>query len=60
MASWRVLAGAAPNALSAVLTAPKQGFETQIEVPAAPYVAVQALDAQGRKLGTSKVVQPAS
>jgi hypothetical protein len=60
VAAWRVLAGAAANQLSAVSTAAKQGFETQIEIPAAPYVAVQALDAQGRRLGTSKVVQPTS
>lgn len=57
---WRVLAGAAPNALHALLSAPRQGFETQIEIPAAPYVAVQALDAQGRTLGTSQPVQPTS
>ncbi|HUA49068.1 MAG TPA: arylsulfotransferase family protein [Solirubrobacteraceae bacterium] len=58
VASWRVLAGATPNQLRPVSTAAKQGFETQIEVPAAGYVAVQALGARGRTLGTSKVVQP--
>jgi Arylsulfotransferase (ASST) len=58
VASWRVLAGAAPNQLERVTTAARQGFETQMEVPAAAYVAVQALDAHGRVLGTSRVVQP--
>jgi hypothetical protein len=57
VASWRVLAGAASNQLRPVATTGKQGFETQIEIPAAGYVAVQALDAHGHLLGTSKVVQ---
>ena len=54
--SWRVLAGASPDALQAVVTAAKRGFETQIQIAAEPYVAVQALDAAGRVLGTSTVV----
>ena len=56
VASWRVLAGAAANALQAVVTATKQGFESQIAIAAAPYVAVQALDAAGHALATSSVV----
>jgi hypothetical protein len=55
--SWRVLAGATSNALSAVTTASKQGFESQIQISAAAYVEVQALDSAGRTLATSKVVQ---
>jgi Arylsulfotransferase (ASST) len=56
VASWRVLAGPAPDALEAAATANKQGFETQIPIAAAPYVAVQALDDAGGTLGTSSVV----
>jgi hypothetical protein len=54
--AWRVLAGASASALSAVLTAPKKGFETQIAIPAEPYVAVQALNRAGQVLGTSATV----
>jgi Arylsulfotransferase (ASST) len=56
VASWRVLAGPAPDALEATVTATKQGFETQIQIAAAAYVAVQALDAAGGTLGTSNLV----
>jgi hypothetical protein len=57
VASWRVLAGASPDALQAVVTASKRGFETQIAIAAQPYVKVQALDRTGRALATSSVVQ---
>ena len=56
VASWRVLAGTAANTLQAVVTATKQGFESQIAIGAAPYIAVQALDAAGHALATSSVV----
>jgi arylsulfotransferase ASST len=56
VASWRVLAGSAPDALQAVVTSTKQGFESQIAIATQPYVAVQALDAGGRTLATSSVV----
>jgi len=56
VASWRVLAGATADALQAVMTAPKQGFESQVTIPAQPYVQVQALDSAGRTLATSGVV----
>jgi Arylsulfotransferase (ASST) len=56
VSSWRVLAGSAANALQAVVTTTKEGFETQIPINAEPYVAVQALDAAGRALATSTVV----
>ena len=54
--SWRVLAGASADALQAVATASKQGFESQVTIPAQPYVAVQALDSAGAVLATSSVV----
>jgi hypothetical protein len=56
VSSWRVIAGSAPNQLQPVATATKQGFETQVEIPAAAYVAVQALGSAGRALSTSSVV----
>jgi hypothetical protein len=56
-ASWRVLAGASPQALAPVATAARGGFETAITTPAAaPYVAVQALDAGGAVIGTSGTI----
>jgi Arylsulfotransferase (ASST) len=57
VASWRVLAGASPNALPAAVMASKQGFETQIAIPHQPYVAVQALDRAGRVLASSATVR---
>ncbi len=57
--SWRVLAGADQSALATVTTAPKRGFETEITIPAAPYVAVQALAADGHVLSTSTTITPA-
>lgn len=57
IASWRVLAGAAPSALSPVGGGAFAGFETTIPIAGAPpYVAVQALDASGNVLGTSAAI----
>ncbi len=56
VSAWRVLAGASPHGLKAVAEGPRTRFETAIGLPAGtagPYVAVQALDASGRVLGTS-------
>jgi Arylsulfotransferase (ASST) len=56
-AAWRVLAGASPHALAPVATAARGGFETAITTPAAaPYVAVQALQAGGAVIGTSRTI----
>jgi hypothetical protein len=58
VASWRVLAGASPAQLAPVATAADAGFETAIATPgAAPYVEVQALEAAGAVIGTSKVIK---
>jgi hypothetical protein len=58
VASWQVLAGATPSALSAVASAPKTGFQTTIAAPTVgPYVQVQALDGTGAVIGTSAVVK---
>ncbi|HEX5225872.1 MAG TPA: arylsulfotransferase family protein [Solirubrobacteraceae bacterium] len=56
-ATWQVLAGSSPQTLTPVATAARSGFETAIGTPAAaPYVAVQALDASGAVIGTSGVI----
>jgi hypothetical protein len=58
LASWQVLAGASPTSLAPVADAARAGFETAIALPApaAPYVAVRALDASGAVLGVSATV----
>jgi hypothetical protein len=55
VAAWRVLGGATPQSLVVLdSSAPRRGFETQIEVHSRPpYFEVQALDAHGHVLGTS-------
>ncbi|MGO8906339.1 MAG: arylsulfotransferase family protein [Solirubrobacteraceae bacterium] len=57
VASWRVLAGSSPSALSPVASAPKTGFQSTITAATAgPYVAVQALDASGAVIGESQAI----
>jgi hypothetical protein len=59
VARWRVLAGGLTDSLTPVASVAKRGFETAIVVrTAAPYLAVQALDANGRVLGRSAAVPP--
>jgi hypothetical protein len=58
VASWHVLAGSSRGSLRYAGSAPSAGFETQVPVAAAPYVAVQALDSSGRVLSTSATVAP--
>jgi hypothetical protein len=56
VASWAVLAGTSPTALTLIAQAPRSGFETAISLPAitvGPFVAVEAIDAGGRVLGVS-------
>ncbi|HEV2922399.1 MAG TPA: arylsulfotransferase family protein [Solirubrobacteraceae bacterium] len=56
--SWRVLAGTSPSALTVRGTMPVSGFESSLTMPDPyPYVAVQAVDAAGRLLGTSTPVK---
>jgi Arylsulfotransferase (ASST) len=57
VASWRVLAGPSPEALSPGRTVPRRDFETAIPLGAAAgFVRVEALDASGSVLGRSPVV----
>lgn len=61
VATWQLLAGSAPEQLDVVAAAAKRTFETGMPVPTgAAYVAVQALGAEGKVLGTSKVVPTAT
>ncbi len=53
--SWRVLAGSDPGNLAVVATKAKSGFETAIPVGTGSVFEVQALDAGGQVIGTSKV-----
>ena len=55
LASWRVLAGPAAGALKPVVTVPKYGFETAIQLQRSyARFEVEALGASGRLLGRSK------
>jgi arylsulfotransferase ASST len=57
-AGWRLLAGSSLQTLTPVATAARSGFETAVTTPgAAPYVAVQALDASGALLATSPTIR---
>ncbi len=58
VSSWRVLAGDSTTAMQTVQTVPDTPFETAITLPRVPYVAVQALDANGATLASSATVQP--
>jgi outer membrane protein assembly factor BamB len=49
---WRFLAGDDADSARDVGTVNREGFETSTEIPNAPYVAVQALDADGNVLTT--------
>jgi Arylsulfotransferase (ASST) len=61
VASWDVLAGPDRTHLTTVTSGPKHGFETAIHATTNdPYVAVQALDANGAVLATSPVITPRS
>ncbi len=58
VASWRVLTGPSPTALSAAAKTRASGFETAVPVPSQlPYYEAQALSSNGGVLGTSAVVK---
>jgi hypothetical protein len=59
VARWQLVEGPTPQALAALASVPREGFETAIALPSAPaerFAAVQALDAQGAVLSTSATV----
>ncbi|MFE1251630.1 arylsulfotransferase family protein [Streptomyces sp. NPDC058735] len=57
--AWRVLAGSGPRSLSVVVErARRSGFETAVRTDCpGPFFRVQALDARGKVIGTSRVVR---
>jgi hypothetical protein len=57
VARWRLQAGASPSALRPLRSVRRSGFETLLHAPAsAAFVAVTALGADGRVLGSSTTV----
>jgi hypothetical protein len=52
--AWRFLAGADAASAEPVVTARRTGFETSADVPDEPYLAVEALDADGQVLATAQ------
>jgi hypothetical protein len=57
IAGWRVLGGVSASALRPVTSSRKTAFESAIRLPHGPaFVAVQALDAHGHVLATSKTI----
>jgi hypothetical protein len=59
VSTWEVLAGAGPDQLESVGSAPRKGFETAITLQTdEPYVAVRAKDGSGRVLGASRTLEP--
>ncbi len=58
VATWRVVSGPNVAALAEVGAAPRDGFETAIEVTTVdPWIAVEALDAAGEVLGVSEPIE---
>jgi hypothetical protein len=59
VAKWRVKSGPTAEALIPGKTFVKKGFETHTTISGNPaFVAIEALDADGKVLGTSEPVQP--
>ena len=59
VASWQVLAGSSPEELEPIGSAPRKGFETVITANITePYVGLQAKDASGKVLGTTRAIEP--
>jgi outer membrane protein assembly factor BamB len=58
VARWQVLAGKANDDLAVVATVKKSGFETAIPFRASgSYIAVQALDSNGKVIGVSRTLK---
>ena len=56
VARWEVLAGDSEATLAAAGSARRSGFETRIRTAGGAFVAVRALDAAGKVLGTSRAI----
>jgi Arylsulfotransferase (ASST) len=59
VAEWQLLAGGSAARLASASTVARSGFETAIGAPTAGFYQVKALGAEGRVLGSSRVVSPA-
>jgi hypothetical protein len=57
VARWEVVGGSSPETLVPLRTVPRTGFETAIQVPVQPYLAVEALDKAGIVIGRSQTVK---
>ncbi|HEU4348132.1 MAG TPA: arylsulfotransferase family protein [Actinoplanes sp.] len=57
VARWRARAGGQPKELGQAVEGERTGFETRLTVPGTPeYVVAEALNAQGKVLGTSSAI----
>jgi hypothetical protein len=58
VATWQVLAGASPEELEPLGSAPRQGFETVISVHTTEsYVGLNAMNGAGKVLGSSRAIE---
>jgi hypothetical protein len=59
IANWRVLGGSSADSLAPLGTVAWNGLETQMRAtPAQQFVSVEALDASGKVIGVSAVIEP--
>jgi hypothetical protein len=59
VATWQVFAGRGTDDLEHIGSAPRKGFETVITVKTnEPYVGVNAVDASGKVIGSSRAIKP--
>ena len=57
MAKWRARGGGQPQELPETVEADRTGFETPLTITGTPeYVVAEALDANGKLLGTSSAI----
>lgn len=56
VATWRVRTGSGDGDLTTSASVPRAGFETTVTVPDAAAVRVEALDADGKRLGASRTL----
>jgi hypothetical protein len=54
VAGWQVLSGQSATSLAPAGAVAREGFESSVVVPNAPWVQAQALDASGAVIGTSR------
>ncbi|CAN5314341.1 hypothetical protein BH24ACT17_BH24ACT17_06230 [soil metagenome] len=58
VATWQVLAGAGPNELELLASAPRKGFETVITLRTTePYIGLKATNGSDRVLGTTRTIK---